>query len=518
MASLMVDLLVVSFHRAGFRERLTGELLEESASTQKSHSDAQPKFDRAYYSRCTHHLVNCLLYLTQLYSHSCPHRLIIDLFPKSKSDLSAGGTNTSVAPPKPHPCFFRLMTLLTQLTNVLTAPISTKVDERENGSTGVIGIGVGIGGGMGGHDGDMRAKKERDLGLGRACKALYRSMRDALADFNTSLKAAKVGGDLSTTTTTTTATTATTASTTTNEEGSTSTSTSISVLQKNQKFMTDEKLFSGDGLRLFSLTLGGEKLFQMGHLKPKLDPLRLDRAPKADESLKHICFSYYAGNDTFSYRYGSNISTARVSAVEKLAVKLEKEMDDTMVWTYSRGSACVPPLFQGETCSSPPSNLNDSSALGGDTVLKAMDVSDLVVIFVSRDYSACPVCRQEAYHAAQLSKDSHCRVIFIMQEETYQPLQKHHTLLQGVVLDENAAIKRDSRERPYQMIPVLAPSKSTETGPVVGWLRRIIGKSFWFALWDIKVHSKYLPSWLIQCEKADFRAPYLIPETYYRKK
>ena len=100
--------------------------------------------------------------------HCGPLRLILDLFPKS--DEGKGGSGSSSMPVKPSPCFFRLLTLLTQLTNILTAPPAegeeqqsspqglSKEDERERKRV-------------------AQAEIEGDISLARACKALYRALR-----------------------------------------------------------------------------------------------------------------------------------------------------------------------------------------------------------------------------------------------------------------------------------------------------------------------------------------------------
>lgn len=117
-----------------------------------------------------------------------------------------------------------------------------------------------------------------------------------------------------------------------------------------------------------------------------------------------------------------------------------------------------------------------------DHSLSSMNISVLVIIFVSKEYFADPRCRAEALHARELQKRGHCAVIFVTLDQSYTTIS----------------------------FP-----------PITGWLAGIMGNSTWFALWGQSfvdfaagriASAVGGSSWTIDPGNKDLSSAYIIPD------
>ena len=87
--------------------------------------------------------------------------------------------------------------------------------------------------------------------------------------------------------------------------------------------------------------------------------------------------------------------------------------------------------------------------MGGDTderMADALDASEIVIMFVSRDYKQRPNCRLEGGYASQLRKKGKVLIVYVMMDPSYTT--------------------------------VITPDC------VDGWLELMVGGALWFSLFD----------------------------------
>jgi len=100
----------------------------------------------------------------------------------------------------------------------------------------------------------------------------------------------------------------------------------------------------------------------------------------------------------FSYCWGASSNPHLVKA---LAVEV-RSMDKD-VWRDEDGSVILGPM-EGDT---------------DERMATALEFSDFVIIFISRDYKNRPNCRQEAQYAHQLKKKGKVQIIYVMMDPSY---------------------------------------------------------------------------------------------------
>ena len=120
--------------------------------------------------------------------------------------------------------------------------------------------------------------------------------------------------------------------------------------------------------------------------------------------------------------------------VDLLSLRLKVE-----VWTSCTGSKYVPSL------------LSDHPSTG-DRAMEAMDMSSLILIFVSREYRESASCRMEATYAAKLAEMKYSKVLFIT-------IQSHYTTISHPL-------------------------------SIDGWLSKLLGAQTWYSLFE-ETHLEY---------------------------
>jgi len=338
--------------------------------------------EQTYYRRCMSLCVQILLQLSFLYTHAAPERIMLDWFPTA-SHVTKG--------------YIRLLGVLTKITNtnkilsilfekkkILTAEPNHVSDDPNEIAFNNFGYNI-----------------DQSNYISRICKALYRVLREAKSD---------------------------------------------------SSYENDHSLFRTSTLATMSLDSSVHKLHESGSVEPKYRPVRIPgRDTPGGQVIKRrhaVCSFYshgYHGRDA-----RSSTSAGYAPVMLDLAQKFGKGLA-AEVWTYHNGSpyaASVPiseaefytdfnnsdhsdgekdEIVAADKCTTSKLqhinvNVNDSSSMNRDAVLDAMDTAEYIIIGISKEYRDCPLCRLEFYHAVQLARANQTRLLLIILDSTYAPV------------------------------------------------------------------------------------------------
>jgi hypothetical protein len=225
--------------------------------------------------------------------------------------------------------------------------------------------------------------------------------------------------------------------------------------KSDTSYVNDGALFQSSKLvNDMSLDMSVPKLHESHDVKPKYRPERIlgRQSPDGQVQIRHAVCSFY-NNGYHGRDLGASTRAGYAPVMLDLASRFGKGLG-AEVWTYKNGSAYAAsvPISEAEFYSDVNHddysdedndaheleaankyatssklqhiniNVNDSSSMNRDAALDAMDSAEYIIIGISREYRDCPLCRLEFNHAVELARAGHARILLVMLDSTYSPV------------------------------------------------------------------------------------------------